>query len=322
MRPWTRSESSSAAGGNDKVVIDKLSAEERERLLRIAFKEHFLRWMQGDSEDYHEIRHKGGVELKAPVLRRIAKRYHVNRGIRRLENDQDDLIGKKLAEILCSDAKKHKGLSICKRWEATRELAKKCQDEMENQLRDNEQTPNGEVAPIVSAVTKLTWFLAPDGWTMFDRFAREALGVRETGAENQAEAFYRQLCERRFCKHVADVKKVLVDRHFNGLFGERVIDKYLMLAGQMPAGRVGDSVRRRFLDEESCRVDRSISALCQVHAYLDPRFKDAVDSCAAKVAALATEGFLKSRNEKESRTDGTMASSILTNELPAKPRAE
>ena len=304
------------------MVIDKLTAEERQRLLCIAFKEHFLRWMQGDSEDYHEIRHKGGVELTAPILRRIAKRYHVNRGIRRLENDQDDLIGKELARILCRDAKKHKDMQIFKRWKSTRELAEECRDEMEKQLRDNEQPPNGEVDPIVSAVTKLTWFLAPGGWTMFDRFAREALGVRETGAENQAEAFYRQLCERRFCKHVADVKKVLVDGHFSGLFGERVIDKYLMLAGQMPAGRIDDSVRRQFLDEESCRVDRSISALCQVHADLDPCFKDAVDSCAANVAALATEGFLEFRNEKESRTDGTMASLVLTNELPAKPRAE
>ena len=281
--------------GNDKVVIDKLSTEERRQLLGIAFKEHFLRWMQGDSEDYREIRYKGGVELTAPVLRRIAKRYHVNRGIRRLEKDDDDLIGVKLAGILCRDAKKHEDLPIFERWKSTRTLAKKCQDAMEDQLSDKGQLPESGVKPIVSAVTKLTWFVAPDGWTMFDRLAREALGIREMGAENQAEEFYRQLSERRFCRHVTDVKKELDG--FGGLFGERVIDKYLMLAGQMPAGRDDESNRRRFLDRESCRVDRSVSAICEVHANLGSNFKGAVDRCAAKVAALASEdGFMARQN--------------------------
>lgn len=235
------------------VVIDTLTAEERRRLLGIAFKEHFLRWMQGDSEDFHEIRHKGGVELTATVLRRIADRYHVNRGIRRLENDEDDLIGVELAGILCRAAEGLIGPHIFERWKSTRELAEECRNEMERQLRDNGQL-RGRVDPIVSAVTKLTWFLVPDGWTMFDRLARDALGVRKTGAEKQAEAFYRQLYERRFCKHAADVKKVLVDRHFSGLFGERVIDKYLMLAGRM-RDCDDESSRHRILDEESCRVD-------------------------------------------------------------------
>ena len=145
------------------------------------------------------------------------------------------------------------------------------------------------------AVTKLTWFLAPDGWTMFDRPAREALGVRKSGAENQAGEFYRQLSERRFCTHITDVKDVLVQKNFSGLFGERVIDKYLMLAGQMSAGRDDESNRHRFLAKESCRVERSISSLCQVHADLGLRFKDAVDSCAREVATLGIDGFLADR---------------------------
>ena len=252
--------------------------------------------MQGDSEDFHEIHHKGGVELTATVLRRIASRYHVNRGIRRLENDQDDLIGKELAGILCRAAEGLKGPHIFERWKSTGGLAEECREEMKKQLKDNGQL-KGTVAPIVSAVTKLTWFLAPDGWTMFDRLARDALGVRKAGAEKQAEEFYRQLSERRFCKHVADVKKVLVDRHFSGLFGERVIDKYLMLAGRMRDSD-DESSRCRFLEKESCRVDRSISALCQVHADLGPRFKVAVGSCAGEIAALATDGFLADQKSR------------------------
>ena len=263
------------------MVVEDLSAEERKCLLSIAFKEHYLRWIEGDSQDYHQIHKVDDRKLTARVLRRIAKRYRINRGIRRLKETEGDPVGKKLAEILTEAAPQLKKRPIRNRWVLTRKVAEDSRTAM------NRFFPNDNVRPIVSGVTKLTWFLAPHGWTMFDRLARQAVGVGKMTAEKQAAAFYDQLSARQFCKHVGTVQDVLNSHGFGNLFAERVIDKYLMLAALLPSepSRPTREASASSVNDWSLRVDQFIFALHARHA-------NEVHTCAHDVATLADDQFM------------------------------
>ena len=50
------------------MPVEDLRGEDRKRLLGIAFKEHYLRWIADDSEDYHQIHEKDDGTLTAPIL--------------------------------------------------------------------------------------------------------------------------------------------------------------------------------------------------------------------------------------------------------------
>ena len=242
------------------------------RLLRIALTEHYLCWLAGDGEDYHQIHDKDrdGGRLAPSVLRRIAKRYNVNRGIIRPKGTKGDPSAKKLAEILTDATTELRDLEIRDRWRETRSVAEDCRQAMEDCFSGT------EVKQIVSGVTKLTWFLAPRGWAMFDSFAGKAVGVGQRNkAEERAEEFYDQLSSRGFCDHVNKVQEVLNHHHFEYLFAERVIDKFLMLVG-----------RPGVVDEWDFRAKRFIAALRQP-------LGDDVRSCAENVARLADSGLVQ-----------------------------
>lgn len=250
----------------------------RKRLLGIAFKEHYLRWIADDSEDYHEIHEKDGIRLTAPtltprILRRVARRYKINRGIRRPEGVEGDPIAEELAKILTEAVPCIKGQPIQARWVTTRKIAEECQRAMQQRCDSH------NVRPIVSGVTKLTWFLAPHGWTMFDKLARKAVGVGQKPAADQADEFYEQLSRRQFCNHVETLQAKLNDHGFKDLFAERVIDKFLMLAG------LSDSKDAEEVCKRSLRVDQFIYALHERHA-------EDVRRCADDLATLADDQFM------------------------------
>lgn len=251
------------------MPVEDIPAEERKRLLEIAFKEHYLRWIQGDSEDYHQIHRIDGGTLKAPILRRIAERYRVNRGIRRLEGGKGDPIGEELAEILTAAVPDLADRPIRDRWNATESVAEDCRRAMQQRFK------NHKVKPIVSGVTKLTWFLAPRGWTMYDRLTRESVGVGRMATAKQATEFYDQLSRRQFCSRVETMQAVLKDHGFENLFAERVIDKFLMLAGLSHVD----------VEKWSRRVEQFIYALHERHA-------TEVCCCAHDLAALADDQFM------------------------------
>lgn len=81
----------------------------------------------------------------------------------------------------------------------------------------------------LSAATKLMWFLKPSRWTMFDSKAR--LGVGLSGAANveNCQQFYEILAGANFDSAALEIGNALTREGFHCLWGERVLDKYLML---------------------------------------------------------------------------------------------
>tara|TARA_R110000868_G_scaffold198069_2_gene444360 strand:- start:20393 stop:21133 length:741 start_codon:yes stop_codon:yes gene_type:complete len=82
----------------------------------------------------------------------------------------------------------------------------------------------------VSLVSKLAWFVEPDGWTLYDSLASAALGV------NSFEKFYCALDTRGFFDLSAQLNAELATSPHKDLFGERIIDKFLWVCGQSMAG--------------------------------------------------------------------------------------
>jgi hypothetical protein len=99
----------------------------------------------------------------------------------------------------------------------------------------------------ISAVTKLMWFLRPGGWTMFDTYARHGL----IGHKNDVAAFYAALVDAGFQGRCEAIKARCNDHGFGELWGERIIDKFLMLHGAQRKDKDGRRfyARSRWMNE-------------------------------------------------------------------------
>lgn len=83
----------------------------------------------------------------------------------------------------------------------------------------------------ISASTKVLWFLQPDGWTMFDRWAATGVLGEHKNTTECMESFYVALARRGFEERLQNLKKALQGACFGERLAERVIDKYLFLVG-------------------------------------------------------------------------------------------
>lgn len=83
---------------------------------------------------------------------------------------------------------------------------------------------------LASAISKLTWFMQPDGWTIFDKYVGVA-ALRKSGTGTaQFKSFYGKLAPS-WDQTTAELKQVVVEHGFNELLSYRIIDKYLFCHG-------------------------------------------------------------------------------------------
>lgn len=85
---------------------------------------------------------------------------------------------------------------------------------------------------IVSGMTKLTWFVAPDHWTPFDRLAAKAVGANKADTLERMKQYYALLDGIEFTKYAAAITDCVKGTVFEGISGERVLDKFLMGYGE------------------------------------------------------------------------------------------
>lgn len=83
----------------------------------------------------------------------------------------------------------------------------------------------------VSGFSKLFWFMRPNGWTIFDNRAATGLGVPRGDTVKRARRFYETLARRDFARTAHSINLTFREYDFDTLYGERVLDKFLMLAG-------------------------------------------------------------------------------------------
>ncbi len=81
------------------------------------------------------------------------------------------------------------------------------------------------------AVSKFLWFAAPKGWTMFDDYVSQSLGITDSDCIARLRSFYETLARRGFLNQATAISSTLRENQISMLYGERVIDKFLWLCG-------------------------------------------------------------------------------------------
>ena len=89
----------------------------------------------------------------------------------------------------------------------------------------------GEKVP-ASAASKVSWFVWPQGWTMYDSYAAKALiGNPSATGVARMEMFYAALAMRGWNDLLGEMRRALRPFAFDPRIAERTIDKFLFLHG-------------------------------------------------------------------------------------------
>ncbi len=166
--------------------------------------------------------------MQPDMLRSLGTEYNVNRSITRQNKaaGAEDTHAKCICKILHAARR---------RWPVDlRGRAKVCEDIAAQMRPFTGKTEKN----LVSAATKFMWFLQPDGWTVFDRFAAAGMSVGDYLPRlQQLRTFYTRLEEAQFDVLVADMNAIIKHSSLPALPAARILDTLLMARG----GRGGDA---------------------------------------------------------------------------------
>ncbi|MGR4844596.1 hypothetical protein ACIPSK_18550 [Rhizobium sp. LARHSG275] len=192
-------------------------------------------WASHDLAYLKRIGQTGAID--AQLVRSIAKDYGIARGIRKEKNDPDgEISARRATRIAEAVNRRNRDFSACESMTDRFNLCLDIVTELKGNHDDNDRLTHYD---LVSGVTKLSWFVAPDGWTMFDRLAAEALGIKSGTAREKAVKFYERLANAEFAALTQEMNAALehnglAARHFHA---ERIVDQYLWLSASNPVGR-------------------------------------------------------------------------------------
>jgi hypothetical protein len=176
-------------------------------------------WLAVDGPFLGAVAADGG--FTEPLLRRVAVRYNVNRGLLQPEDQQEgeDVSATGMIGLLREAAAA---------WPASlQERADLCIEKAEAA-----QSVGWTDKLQVSGVSKFIWFLKPERWTLFDRFAAKGMGVpAHWNRRRQFEAFYKALDKGEFNEVVARIEPVVAASALPSLPASRIIDSMLMARG-------------------------------------------------------------------------------------------
>lgn len=161
---------------------------------------------------------KGSTE---PLLRRVAVRYNVNRGLLQQKGQASgqDISATGMIGLLSAAAQA---------WpDDLQGRASQCVKIAETAL-DKGWTKTLQV----SGVSKFMWFLKSDRWTLFDPFAVAGMKVPvKWPRAEQFEAFYEALAEAHFNEAATRIEQIVASSSIPDLPSSRILDALLMARG-------------------------------------------------------------------------------------------
>lgn len=178
----------------------------------LGFIEHLRTHPVMDAPLLKQIATDGG-KLTAETARRIAIEYQVARNFPSAVADRYELVA-----------------------EAVNETAASWPDDMESRIEsclelvDRIQNRVGTKRKTVSAATKFLWFVRPVHWLPYDRHAANGL-VGLAPAVHRMRRYFEQLARSDFPTVADGMSGLLEADGFDGLSGERLVDKALMIRG-------------------------------------------------------------------------------------------
>ena len=241
--------------------------------------EHHRWWLASDGCHWRQIREDKRLSLS--VAKRIAREYSVARNIGQIADDHGHgTSGLNSLVQKINDADWPDGLVA---------RAKVCVKIAEDHIRQCKALGNADrYHRPFSGVTKLTWFLRPEGWTMFDRYARIGLMDRR----DDPMSFYEVLASQHFDKRANEITELCRQSGFE-LWGERIIDKLLLFRGSLT-----DAADKGLSDAESYYA--AAVALNRQYLQLIPlEWSDRLHRLALQVASiLPDESFPQRRSPR------------------------
>jgi hypothetical protein len=186
----------------------------------------------------------GKEKLTPPVLRRITREYLVNRGIASAKNSKvdrqahaidDEDASAKLLCMLLNDAAEKWPTSLVERSNVCASLTQKAFEQKIGVFVEKKRPSNTPPVQneIVSAITKLLWFLRPHGWTMFDNEAASGLGIPKIKSKERMLQFYQKLHELDFQALHDGMATVIKCHDFDPILAPRIVDKVLMAKSEI-----------------------------------------------------------------------------------------
>lgn len=201
-------------------------------------------------------------KLTGDTLRTIARAYSVNRNVP-LGDDQG--LANKLAGDLNNIPENHLSLSLAQRakalctWVAVNPL--------EYRKRGSGEAQSKMVA---SAASKLTWFMAPEGWTIFDKFVGAAVLGKPGSGVQQMRSFYKSIADT-WDEAAAQLAHASAAHGFSPLLGARIADKFLFLNGlgmmHLPEGRKTETVDKDAGEEEQLTRASVVTARSALNSF-------------------------------------------------------
>ncbi|RNC96340.1 MAG: hypothetical protein ED558_00010 [Oricola sp.] len=104
-----------------------------------------------------------------------------------------------------------------------------------------------------SLFSKLLWYRAPLGWTMYDSLASKGLRLSENGRARFLK-FYKALDDRGFSESCRNAQHAVDQERFPHFYPGRVLDKYLMARAAGVNARIEIPLYFRALGESSSYV--------------------------------------------------------------------
>lgn len=183
--------------------------------------EHYRAWLFADGGFVRSYNRSGGFTPE--LVRRMARHYSVARTIPSVmpkDDGQDD-----------QDADLHRGIiadalnNLAETWPTT--LPERAAAIVASAQRACNQIGQGN--PPYSAFSKFIWFARRDNWTLYDSLASAGMLPSDGTSEQRVCAFYSAL-EPTLPGLVARLQPIC-DESGLTLFGEKIVDIFLMLRG-------------------------------------------------------------------------------------------
>lgn len=183
--------------------------------IRPAVLEHVRHWWASDGLFHRSIRGGNGA-INPQTIRDISRSYGVSRGL--LSGKEEDVALFLDDKLTCWPD------NIFKRASFVRSIAVEAEER------------GFTKGVLLSAFSKIIWFAQPEGWTLYDSFARRGLqsAHRSDGAD-EYEKYYNRLAYLNFDNAMEVGREIISEHGFPYLWPERILDKYLMYVGHVPA---------------------------------------------------------------------------------------
>ncbi|MDD2875821.1 MAG: hypothetical protein PHT60_01175 [Acidiphilium sp.] len=86
----------------------------------------------------------------------------------------------------------------------------------------------------MSATTKFMWFLKPDNWTVFDRFAANGLGIPQANPQARMPNFYKAIISAGIPLIWTEMQDFIQNSDLPSIPAPRIFDQFLMERGRAP----------------------------------------------------------------------------------------